>query len=66
MSSIIPEKIKKEDVLLFQFDNGMPSHSAIYIGDGMMMHHMIGRFSCIEKFDGIYKMSLAGVLRYGQ
>ena len=60
------EKIKKEDVLLFQFDNGMPSHSAIYIGDGMMMHHMIGRFSCIEKFDGIYKMSLAGVLRYGQ
>ncbi len=58
------DKIKKDDVLIFKFDNGMPSHSAIYIGDGMMLHHMIGRFSCIERFDGIYKMSLAGVLRY--
>lgn len=56
--------IRKDDVLLFKFDNGMPSHSAIYIGEGMMLHHMIGRLSCIEKFDGIYKMSLAGVLRY--
>lgn len=57
--------IKKDDVLLFKFDNGMPSHSAIYMGNGKMMHHMIGRLSCIDDFDGIYKMSLAGVLRYG-
>jgi len=58
------EAIKKDDVLLFKFDNGMPSHSAIYIGDGKMLHHMIGRFSCIDDFDGVYKVSLAGVLRY--
>lgn len=60
------DKIKIDDVLLFQFENGMPSHSAIYTGNGMMLHHMIGRFSCIEPFDGIYKVSLAGVLRHGQ
>jgi hypothetical protein len=59
------EKIKIDDVLIFKFDKGMPSHSAIYIGNGMMMHHMLGRFSCIEPFDGIYKLSIAGVLRYG-
>lgn len=59
------EKIKIGDVLLFKFDNGMPSHSAIYVGQGNMLHHMIGRFSCVEPFDGIYKTSLAGVLRYG-
>lgn len=58
------DPIKKDDVLLFKFDNGMPSHSAIYVGNGKMLHHMIGRMSCIDDFDGIYKVSLAGVLRY--
>lgn len=59
------EKINIGDVLIFRFDNGMPSHSAIYIGQGNMLHHMIGRFSCVEPFDGIYKTSLVGILRYG-
>ena len=57
--------IKKEDVLLFKFDSGAPAHSAIYMGDGMMLHHMLGRFSCIEPYDGAYKINLTGVLRYG-
>lgn len=58
--------IKKDDVLLFKFDAGAPSHSAIYMGDGMMLHHMLGRISCIEPYDGAYKVNLVGVLRYGQ
>jgi cell wall-associated NlpC family hydrolase len=58
--------IKKDDVLLFRFESGATSHSAIYMGDGMMLHHMLGRFSCIEPYDGAYKMNLVGVLRYGQ
>jgi cell wall-associated NlpC family hydrolase len=57
--------IKKDDVLLFRFDQGAPSHSAIYMGDGMMLHHMLGRFSCVEPYDGVYRMNLVGVLRYG-
>lgn len=57
--------IKKDDVLIFRFDTGAPSHAAIYMGDGMMLHHMLGRFSCIEPYDGSYKMNLVGVLRYG-
>jgi hypothetical protein len=57
--------IKKDDVLIFRFDNGMPSHSAIYLGQGKMLHHMLGRFSCVENFDGTYKMGLVGVLRHG-
>lgn len=58
--------IRKDDVLLFKLDEGMPCHSAIYIGGGKILHHMMSRFSCIEPFDGIYKTSLVGVLRYGQ
>lgn len=58
------DKIKIGDALIFKFDRGMPSHSAIYIGNGKMLHHMIGRMSCVEDFDGIYKVSLVGVLRY--
>ena len=58
--------IKPGDALLFRFDQGVPSHTAIYMGDGMMLHHMLGRFSCIEPYDGTYKMHLVGVLRYGQ
>jgi cell wall-associated NlpC family hydrolase len=60
----ITSAIKRDDVLLFKFGNSMPSHSAIYIGNGMMLHHMLGRLSCVEPFDGIYKSSLIGVLRY--
>ena len=57
--------IKKDDVLLFKFDSGAPAHSAIYMGGGMMLHHMLGRFSCIEPYDGAYRINLTGVLRYG-
>mgnify|MGYP003348308474 CR=1 FL=1 len=59
-------KQEKDDVLLFRFESGTPSHSAIYMGNGMMLHHMLGRCSCIEPYDGTYKMNLVGVLRYGQ
>lgn len=57
--------IRKDDVLLFKFESGTPSHTAIYMGDGMMLHHMLGRFSCIEPYDGTYKMNLVGVFRHG-
>lgn len=57
--------IKKDDVLLFKFESGAPSHTAIYMGNGMMLHHMLGRFSCIEPYDGTYKMNLVSVFRHG-
>lgn len=57
--------IRQDDVLLFKFETGTPSHTAIYMGDGMMLHHMLGRFSCIEPYDGTYKMNLVGVFRHG-
>lgn len=62
---VTKDKIRIGDVLIFKFDNSMPSHSAIYIGQGKMLHHMLGRFSTVEPFDGIYKPALAGILRYG-
>lgn len=54
--------IRRHDVIIMKFTS-MPSHAGIYMGDGMIMHHVGGRFSCIEPLTPEYKRSIFTVYR---
>lgn len=54
------------DVILMQVrsKNGVPNHAAIYIGDGLMLHHLHGRLSSRDVYGGYWQEVTRAVLRY--
>jgi proteasome lid subunit RPN8/RPN11 len=54
------------DVLLMQIrsKNGVPNHAGIYLGDGVLLHHMYGQLSGRTVWGGMWAHSLRTVLRY--
>lgn len=54
--------IRKHDVILMKFTS-MPSHAGIYMGEGNILHHVGGRFSCVEPLTSEYKRMIYGVYR---
>lgn len=54
------------DVILMQIrsKNGVPNHAAIYIGDGLMLHHLHGRLSSRDVYGGYYQEVTRCVVRY--
>jgi proteasome lid subunit RPN8/RPN11 len=54
------------DVILMQIRarNGVPNHAAIYLGDGLMLHHLHGRLSSRDLYGGYYLENTRAILRY--
>jgi proteasome lid subunit RPN8/RPN11 len=54
------------DVILMQVrsPNGVPNHAGIYIGDGLMLHHMYGRLSSRDVYGGMWQEYTRAILRY--
>ena len=58
-------KIKKHDALLMKYlGKNFPTHGAIYVGNGLILHHQINCYSRIEPYDGIFPERTVGVLRH--
>ncbi len=60
--------MEEGDVILMQIRsrNGVPNHAAIYLGDGLMLHHLHGRLSSRDIYGGWYLESTHAILRYQQ
>lgn len=54
------------DVILMQIRarNGVPNHAAVYLGDGLMLHHLHGRLSSRDIYGGYFIESTRAILRY--
>jgi proteasome lid subunit RPN8/RPN11 len=54
------------DVILMQIRamNGVPNHAAIYLGDGLILHHLHGRLSSRDVYGGYFLDCQSAVLRY--
>lgn len=54
------------DVILMQIlaRNGVPNHAAVYLGDGLMLHHLYMRLSSRDYFGGYFVENCRGILRY--
>jgi proteasome lid subunit RPN8/RPN11 len=58
---------RKHDVILMQVRSERPNHAAVYLGDGMMMHHLMGKLSCRHPYvtdRGAYALATRAVLRH--
>ncbi len=57
---------QRGDVILMQIRarNGVPNHAAIYLGDGLMLHHLHGRLSSRDVYGGFFLESTRATLRY--
>lgn len=53
------------DVLLMQIQSNVSNHAAIYLGDGLIAHHLYGRLSSRDIFGGIYQKHTSHILRFG-
>lgn len=64
----IPEGTEPQvgDVILMQIrsKNMVPNHAAIYLGDGLMLHHLYGRLSSRDVYGGFWSQSTTAILRY--
>lgn len=54
------------DVILMQIrsQNGVPNHAAIYLGDGLILHHLHGRLSSRDIYGGYWQEVTRHILRY--
>ena len=51
------------DIILMAIKTEKPCHAAIYIGDGMILHHFYGRKSSIELYKGLWLNTTVAVYR---
>jgi len=60
-------KLNKSDGIMMMFpgvSDKFPTHAAVYIGDGLILHQPFNSFSCVNIYDNFFKKHTSYVLRY--
>ena len=52
------------DVLLMQVASPVPNHAAIYLSDGLILHHLQNRLSSRDVYGGYWQKNTTHILRY--
>ncbi|WJF92008.1 C40 family peptidase [Paraburkholderia bonniea] len=58
------EEIAPGDVILMQVRAPVVNHAAVYLGDGLMLHHLYGRLSSRDVYGGYWLEHTRVVLRF--
>ena len=58
------EQITYGDLFLMQLESPVPNHAGIYLGDGVVLHHVQGRLSSRDVYGGYYQKVTAKVLKH--
>jgi proteasome lid subunit RPN8/RPN11 len=53
------------DCFLMQVASPVPNHAAVYLGDGLILHHLQGRLSSRDVYGGYWQKVTTHTLRYG-
>ena len=60
----LPEVKKHDAVLMKYLGKNFPTHGAMYIGDGLILHHQIGCYSRVEPYSDTFLERTVGILRH--
>ena len=63
-ADIDKKELQDGDIILFQMQSTVPNHCGVYIGDGLMMHHLPNRLSKREPANIWIKKYATHFLRY--
>lgn len=55
---------KKHDVLLMCIGSSVPNHGALWVEDGLILHHQTGRLSSIDVYGGYYQKVTTHIFRH--
>jgi proteasome lid subunit RPN8/RPN11 len=58
------EDLRVHDVLLMKVRSPVPNHVAVYLGEGRMLHHLLGQLSREEAYLGYWVQQTTHVLRH--
>lgn len=61
---VLDSEIKEGDAILMQLGQIGLDHVGVYIGDGMMLHHVSGRLSSRDLYGGYYQKQTGRILRH--
>lgn len=59
-----PATMRKHDGLLIQSASQVPNHAAIYLGDNLILQHVMKRLSSRDVYGGWYRKCTVAVLRH--
>lgn len=51
------------DIILMQIRADVPNHAAVYVGDGLILHHFHGRMSSRDVYDGYWQENTRVIIR---
>lgn len=58
------EKFEVGDVLLMQIGSAVANHAAIWVGDDLILHHLMDRLSSRDIYGGYWRKNTRAVVRY--
>jgi len=61
---ISQNELQEGDVILMAIGSSVSNHGALYLGDGVILHHIQNRLSTREVFGGFYLKNATGYYRY--
>lgn len=57
-------ELQPHDGILMRIASDTPNHAAVYLGDGIILHHLYGRLSCREVYGGWYQTMTTAFVRH--
>ena len=60
----LPEMKKHDGVMMKYLGKDFPTHGAVYLGDGLILHHLINCYSRIEPYNGVFLDRTVGIFRH--
>lgn len=60
----VHDEPQRGDGLLMRVLSDVENHAAVYLGDGLMLHHLYGQLSRVERWDGPWQRRTTAVVRH--
>ena len=61
---VVTEEPVKGDVILMQIESAVANHIAVYLGDNIMLHHLVNQLSRRDVYGGYWQKHTVKFLRY--
>lgn len=61
---LVQGALQRHDVVLMRIRAQQANHGAIYQGNGVLLHHLVGRLSCTDVYGGFWERNTVGVARH--
>lgn len=58
------DELQKHDIILMQVGSQVPNHCAIYLGDNVILHHVMGKASSRDVYGGYWKKITTHIVRH--